>query len=458
MTTRISSLVFALLISAMGWADCTTIPTFSSLPTGKQGQLSISAAPYKLMFCDGTNWRDFGGTPTVTACTKNGEMQMTGGEMRYCNSLVWWPFDSGLTTNGSCTKTGEIKYNTGTSKMEFCNGTDWRVVDDDGEPVSFTWNTTTNTSWEANIVASIRQLTGITGGLVTLNSTGTTCTGYGYRVCADVACASIISSGNFNDGDTVSVANDNYVRVNFLSARAASETCTASMTMGSMTATLTSTTAATDTTVSPFNWGPTRSAAASSLITSAVVRLAGHSGVTGTISDMGTGGNPEFRVCSDNLCNTELVTWGSASQTVPTNGYVQLRTTTGAAQSGRRVSFSAGSTPTVGLWYATTGSCGNPISVAAGANYTCTCGTNIVSQNLTVIGTGAYRQSGDPCSAAIHAGLISDATGGSITVKGVGAGSCASFTGSTLNGVTSTSQGTSGTAYYFPAAGADPCP
>lgn len=459
MSIRILSLIFGLLASQLAGADCVSPPLYSGLSTGKQGQISLSAAPNKLIFCDGTNWRDLGGTPSATACTINGQISMASGEMRYCNGTTLWPFDSGAATNGACSTVGEFHFNTVTSKMEFCNGSDWRVVEEDAEPVPFTFNTFGSTAWEGSVTASVRQFTGITSGVATLTSTGTTCTNFNYRYCADAACASIVSSGTFNSGDTLNVKNGYYMRVSFTGASTAAETCTASVSLGSMTATLSATTAATDTTPNAFAWGMTRNAAASSVITSATVRIAGHSGVTGNVSDIGTGGTPEFRVCSDSGCTSEIVTWGSTSQTVPTGSYVQLRTTTGASPSGRRVSFSAGTGPTVGYWYATTGTCGGTASVAAGASVTCSCGPYIASvPSISVIGTGAYRQSSEPCLAAVHAGVLNDATGGSITYRGVAAGTCASFTGSTANGVTSTSSASSSTGFYFPAAGADPCP
>lgn len=450
-------LVTALLITSSAFADCTTIPAFSLLPVGKLGQISASAAPVKLMYCDGTTWKDFGGSPTATACTKNGEISLVSGELHYCNETVLWRIDSGSDTNGACTKTGEIKLNTSTSNLEFCNGTNWRVAGSDVEPESFSFNTSSNNSWEASFSSAVRRVTGITGAVATFNKTGTTCTTYTYRVCADLACSQVITLGTLVDGVTANVANGDYVRVGFVTAISPVEACTASVTIGSVTATASSTTATDDLVPSNFTWGARRSSASSTTITSGITRIAGHSGVTGSISDMGTGGSPEFRVCSDSVCTTELIGWGSASQSLSIGNHVQLRTTMGAgAYNIRRVSFSAGAT--TGTWYSTTGDC-NTGTVGAGASLSCTCGAGHAVLGLAAVGSaGRYRQSSDVCTAAIHAGAISDGTGGAVTIQGVAAGNCPNFTGTSANGITTTTQATPGTAFFFPSLGADPCP
>ena len=78
-----------------------------------------------------------------------------------------------------------------------------------------------------------------------------------------------------------------------------------------------------------FAFTDVSNATGSTVYTSGIKLIDGFScaNVDVTISDVGTGGNPEYRVCSDATCTTETITWTSSVNTISSGVYVQVRTT-----------------------------------------------------------------------------------------------------------------------------------
>jgi hypothetical protein len=72
-----------------------------------------------------------------------------------------------------------------------------------------------------------------------------------------------------------------------------------------------------------------------------------------------------------------------------------------------------------------------------------------------VYGTGIYTEDSSPCAAAIHAGAIAKADGGTIAMKY--AKGCSSYAGSKKNGVSSHGWGAYGGSFYFPDKGDGKC-
>src|SRR3972149_2410226 len=72
-----------------------------------------------------------------------------------------------------------------------------------------------------------------------------------------------------------------------------------------------------------------------------------------------------------------------------------------------------------------------------GQQITCVCPANFGLN--TIWGTGIYTDDSNICSAALHAGLITQASGGTITIE-IRPGQ-SSYTSSSQNGVTSTAYG-----------------
>jgi|GEM_PF-6028653 len=462
---RVSLILLSALFALQASATCSA-PSNANIGTGKTGELKMATPSgtstfNKLMYCDGTTWQDLGGSPTATACTKNGEIKISGGEMTYCNSSLLWRFDSGSATNGTCSKSGETRWNS--TQLEFCNGTNWRVVAADSA-IDATQSdiNDTNQVIEAARAAYSSQITGFTGGTGTFtftNDAGSTCTGYSVKVCSDnTGCSSAIASRTTSG--TLNVPNGSYIRFGIILSTQANTTCSWTAAIGGQTFSYNATTTTSDTTPTIQAFTDLNSQAQSTVVTSNIVKVSGHTGVTASVSDNSLGGTPEFRVCSDSACTTVDTTWGTASQFLTNPKYIQLRVTTGStAFDLKKVSLTAG-TVTV-YWHVTTSTCPVTTTLSAGASLACTCPAGAINYNANVTGTLNYKQSASVvCKAAVHAGAVTNASGGSVTVIGNTAGSpsgtCSSFTGSTANGVSSLTAGSS-TSYYFSGTTTDVC-
>ncbi|QQG36765.1 MAG: DUF1566 domain-containing protein [Micavibrio aeruginosavorus] len=96
--------------------------------------------------------------------------------------------------------------------------------------------------------------------------------------------------------------------------------------------------------------------AGSTLVTSNIVEITGmDAGCSATVGVSGTGGNPQYRVCSDAACSSEIQTW-TASNTAQTmqGNYIQLRATS-SASSGTTFTITASIGPVSSDWAITTG-------------------------------------------------------------------------------------------------------
>lgn len=83
-----------------------------------------------------------------------------------------------------------------------------------------------------------------------------------------------------------------------------------------------------DTTPDTFSFSDQNEVALNTLTESNIVQITGidtPSAVTVTGD-----GSPEFRICSDVDCTTEVQTWGTVQQTIENNQYLQLRLTSSA--------------------------------------------------------------------------------------------------------------------------------
>jgi len=83
---------------------------------------------------------------------------------------------------------------------------------------------------------------------------------------------------------------------------------------------------------------------------------------------------------------------------------------------------------------------------------TCTCAANASG---AVWGSHPYTQDSSLCAAAVHAGVITKADGGSITAKA--SPGCSKYSGSPQNGVTTSSWGPYDTSFHFPSKGDGVC-
>jgi hypothetical protein len=79
-----------------------------------------------------------------------------------------------------------------------------------------------------------------------------------------------------------------------------------------------------------FNFADQTGVNTASQISSDILQVTGINVATNvSISGNGT---PQFRICSDNTCGTEIITWGNTAQTINNNQYLQLRLTSSGAQ------------------------------------------------------------------------------------------------------------------------------
>ena len=436
-------------------ADCTNSPG-TSFTTGKVGEMRFSTGSLvinKLMYCDGTVWQDFPGSPTASSCSTNGLITLSGSEPAYCNVNKFWSLDSGSTTNGACSGAGTIRWNSG---VEFCNGTSWRTVTADTSPDAFTFPSNTSADldlrWEQTL-----QITGFSGGTANLTFSAIGCPSRGARVCTDSGCTSTLYT-LANDGSFL-VPNAAYLRLSIIASSDVSTTCSITATIGDKTSTMTVGTVASDTTViysASFN--DVRNAAASTIFMSNIVKTTSHSAVTASISGPGS---PEYRSCADASCTTMILPWGSTSRTISNNEYIQLRASSGTGNTSlSTITFAAGTAGSNPRWNIMTSDCPLTTTLAPLATLTCYCPANYLNIQKGVIGNGNYRQTSDVCAAAIHRGAVTNASGGQITLIGTSAGTpsgtCPSFTGSNVNGV-SAGSGSSGTSMYFSGYGTDIC-
>ena len=103
--------LFVLLFVSYGVSDAQTT-----------GQTRNNSNTFQVF--DGTvfDTPDYG---SLGGCSVSGQMQYSGGTMRFCNGSTWRNLDSGV-NNGGCSTAGQIRRNT--TWLEFCNGTNWRKI------------------------------------------------------------------------------------------------------------------------------------------------------------------------------------------------------------------------------------------------------------------------------------------------------------------------------------------
>lgn len=459
-------LIFSLLLLSFDFARAAcTAPTRTSLGTGQAGEVKMSIGTTttfnKLMYCDGTNWIEFPGSSTAFICAKNGEIYMSGGSAFYCNNLFAWYLGTVPTPTTSCTHAGETKWNSSTTKLEICDGTNYYPIDTadtTADPIADYSESGFSIESSRSRYFAVTGISGVTG-TFSFDNGGGTCTSQSAKVCPDNGgCTSPLQTVTANGSATI--PNGSFIRMAMFNSTQASTACSITGTIGGQTFTFTTTSTATDTqptkstTFTTLTNQPTTTAVASTEI----MKLSAHTGITVNLSDNGRGGNPEIRVCDDATCSTNPA-YVSPPVAVTNPQWVQIRVTTGGADTARFVTMTPG-TAGAENFVVTTSSCPHKTTIAPGATLTCTCPAGTATLPVAVAGIDNYKQSSYVCAAALHAGAFSNATGGTITVVGTTAGTpsgtCPSFGASTRNGITSNTSGAS-TSFYFQGFGTDVC-
>ena len=126
-----------------------------------------------------------------------------------------------------------------------------------------------------------------------------------------------------------------------------------------------------DNTAAVPNFGDVTNLATSQLTSSSIALVTGmDSGCTVTVGVSGTGGSPEYRVCSDSGCSSVVQNWTSSNNTIDIQGkYMQLRATSSASVS-TAYTITAAIGPVNATWIMSTG-----MSGCAPAGTVCSDGT-----------------------------------------------------------------------------------
>lgn len=226
----------------------------------------------------------------------------------------------------------------------------WDVTTQDGTPNPFSFSDQAPVAQSTIIFSNIAQITGITGSIA-VSITGA---GASYRVCADNTCAVEIASWGNTPG---TIQNNQWLQLRTTSAGAYGTAVTADITVGTATDNWSVSTAAQDTAPDAFSFTDVTNQALNSLIISNIVQI---NGITGSVAtSVSGGGSPEYRICLDAACGSDVVPWTSAANTITDGQYIQLRLTSSAA-----ASTAITATMTVG-----TGSDGWSVTTGAGSSF-----------------------------------------------------------------------------------------
>lgn len=183
-----------------GTADTTTFlrgdgawTAVNANPAGNTGQIQFNnagafAANTELHW-DQTNKRLGVGTAVPVASIE------TAGEIKVGSTAL------------TCTvaSRGAIRYNNGTSVLEFCNGTSWNLIQaaacSDAEPNVFSFNDEANATISTVYESNILQISGINCTVpVTISGGGSP----QFQICSDAACASVVQSWTSSPSSIVS--------------------------------------------------------------------------------------------------------------------------------------------------------------------------------------------------------------------------------------------------------------
>lgn len=98
--------------------DCTD-------PAGVAGQMRY--ANPDMMVCDGNAWSITASSALGTTCSVAGRISLNSTDLQFCNGTNNFSM-LGPQTNGTCSTTGVYRFNATSGWMEFCNGTNWKPM------------------------------------------------------------------------------------------------------------------------------------------------------------------------------------------------------------------------------------------------------------------------------------------------------------------------------------------
>lgn len=118
----LTKLAFFSALMLGGWAQavCNT-------PAGVAGQLEYISNDMK--FCNNSVWASTAVAVLTTTCSDPGKIEYASGDLRFCNGSFWVTMN-GPVINNSCvgTTAGTYRYNSPQARMEWCDGTNWKLM------------------------------------------------------------------------------------------------------------------------------------------------------------------------------------------------------------------------------------------------------------------------------------------------------------------------------------------
>jgi hypothetical protein len=167
------------------------------------------------IYCDGTQWRVLRKTDTSGAATSRvGQGIKLGADSAACDSDT----------------EGTIRYASGNSCIELCDGTSWSCVAaaacSDALPDSFSFTDLVNQTVSTQVTSDIVQITGLSCQVnVQLSGEGAP----EYRLCSDSSCSTVTQ--DWTTGQ-VYVENNEYVQLRLTTSAAGGDTYSATLAVG----------------------------------------------------------------------------------------------------------------------------------------------------------------------------------------------------------------------------------
>lgn len=246
-----------------------------------------------------------------------------------CSSVALNWSTSGQVTNNQYLQlrlTTSSSYNTARTATPNINTVtdNWSVTTCDGVPNAFAFTDLANQPLNTQVQSDIVQITGMTcNSTVSIGGSGSP----QYRICNDAACSSV---GQNWTSSNRTISNNQYLQLRLTTSSSYSTARTATPSISGVSDNWDATTKC-DNDPDAFNIPNISGQAVSTPVTSDIVQITGL-GCAADVTISGDG-TPEFRICSDATCTTEVQTWGSATQQIANSQYLQLRLSTAATNS-----------------------------------------------------------------------------------------------------------------------------
>lgn len=194
---RLGAILVALLFPAAGWAACST-------PAGVEGQFYFDGTDYKV--CDGTNWSSMAAAAPSGSCTGAGRIEYASSTLRFCNGTNFVSLD-GIATDGSCAgfTTGTYRYDATNDWMEWCNGTNWKVMKASAAAPTVTALSQLGAMDDGGVTTTVTGTNFVNGAVVKID--GVNCTTWTFVSATEMTCVVPATTGGRIANVNVTVTN-----------------------------------------------------------------------------------------------------------------------------------------------------------------------------------------------------------------------------------------------------------